>query len=505
MHKVEIWDKELREVIDCDESALLLSVLREAGHDVYAPCGGNGTCGKCKIWINGEGSVTSCFYLVTKDISVRLPDQRESQILVDQHNYTQKLPLYPGDCVQLSNYPYGVAIDIGTTTMVFYLIDLITGVISETRAVPNPQSKYGSDVISRINYTAQHKDGLKELQKVLMDVINAQLGHFTEFIGIGAEDIVKVILAGNTTMLHLLLDKDPLPLALAPFTPQFTDAQSINAKDISLHIHPEAMVETLPCISAYVGADIVAGLASIVPDDKYKTYLLMDIGTNGELALVTTERIICCATAAGPAFEGARITHGVTATDGAISEYRAEDMKVIGDIPPVGICGSGLIDIVAYLVENGLVDHEGLLKEDFVVVKKEEAGIDEDIVITQEDIREVQLAKSAISAGVSILLKNAELAYKDLDAVFLAGGFGNYIDTNSAMKIGLLSTHFKDKIISLGNTSGTGASLSLRSENFNQSINNVIERSEHIELSEDMDFAMEFAMNMMFDLEAYEY
>ena len=151
MHKVEIWNNEDRHEIEVDRHELLLSVIREAGHHVYAPCGGNGTCGKCKVWINGEGSVTSCFYQVTKDISVRLPDQRESQILVDQHNYTQKLPLFPGDCIHLSNYPYGVAIDIGTTTIVFYLVDLITGVISETRAVPNPQSKYGSDVISRIN------------------------------------------------------------------------------------------------------------------------------------------------------------------------------------------------------------------------------------------------------------------------------------------------------------------------------------------------------------------
>ncbi|MCG8308284.1 MAG: ASKHA domain-containing protein [Cytophagales bacterium] len=505
MYKVEIWNNEQKQIVESNGSDLLLPVLRDAGHDLYAPCGGNGTCGKCKVWIVGEGSVTSCFYPISSDISVRLPDQREAKILVDQHNFTQKLPLWPGDCAQLSNYPYGVAIDIGTTTLVFYLVDLITGVISETRAVPNPQAKYGSDVISRINYTSQQIDGLNELREVLINIINEELKHFIDFVGIGSDDIVKLKIAGNTTMLHILLGKDPLPLALAPFIPQFTEAQIVNTNDLGLKCNPKAHIETLPNISAYVGADIVAGLASIAPDKRYKNYLFMDIGTNGELALVTDGKIICCATAAGPAFEGANIKHGVTATDGAISEYNENEIKVIGNVPPVGICGSGLIDIVAHLVDQGIVDAEGLFNENYIVVKREYAGINEDIVITQEDIREVQLAKSAISAGVNILLKKVGLSHDDIDAVFLAGGFGNYIDTDSAMKIGLLSTHFKDKIISLGNTSGTGAFLALKSEIFNESINEVMNKAEHIELSEDMDFAMEFAINMMFDTSAYQH
>ena len=505
MHKVEIWTKEHKQIVRSNGSDLLLTVLRDAGHDIYAPCGGNGTCGKCKVWILGEGSVTSCFYPVSNDISVRLPDHRESRILVDQHNYTQKLPLLPGDSTQLSSYPYGVAIDIGTTTLVFYLVDLITGVISETRAVPNPQSKYGSDVISRINYTSQHKAGLDELQNILINVINEELQHFISFIGVRSDDVVKIRIAGNTIMLHILLGKDPLPLALAPFTPQFTAAQKIKADELGLSCNLNADIETLPNISAYVGADIVAGLASIAPDEKYKNYLFMDIGTNGEMALVTNEKIICCATAAGPAFEGANIKYGMTATDGAISEFNGEETEVIGNVPPVGICGSGLIDIVAYLLENEIVDSEGVLNYAFKVVAKEDTGIDEDIAITQEDIREVQLAKSAISSGVNILLKNAGISHEDLDVVFLAGGFGNYIDTESAMKIGLLSSQFKDKIISLGNTSGTGAFLSLKSEMFNEQVDRVIERSEHIELAEDMDFSLEFAMNMMFDKSAYQH
>ena len=498
MYRVEIRDKEHRQIIETDGSEMLLSVLREAGHDLYAPCGGKGTCGKCKVWISGEGSVTSCFYPVVNDISIRLPDERESQILVEQHNHTQKLPLNPGNYTSLSNYPFGIAIDIGTTTMVFYLVDFITGVISETRAVANPQAKYGSDVISRINFTSEHKDGLQMLQKELIQIINDQIIHFTEFVGISENDIVKIIIAGNTTMLHLLLGVDPLPLALFPFTPQFTDAQVLKANELNIKCNEGALIRTLPCISAFVGADIVAGLASIAPDTKYRNYLFMDIGTNGELALVMPDKTLCCTTAAGPAFEGARIKYGMTATEGAISQYIGK-ASVIGDIPPLGICGSGLIDLVAYLLENEFIDSEGLLEKEFIVASKDESGIDENISVTQEDIREVQLAKSAIFSGVNILLKNAGISPSELDVVFLAGGFGNYIDTNNAMKIGLLSPLFKDKIISLGNTSGTGALLALKSETFNERIKQVVKEARHIELAEDSDFAVEFAMNMMFD------
>ncbi|NJN27866.1 MAG: DUF4445 domain-containing protein [Cyclobacteriaceae bacterium] len=501
MNKIEVNSEGQQEIIKCLDNELLLPVLIEAGYDVYAPCGGNGTCGKCKVWVSGEGAVTSCFYPVTQDLAIRLPDKRESKILVDQHQFTQKVSTLPGDCANLSSSPYGVAIDVGTTTMAFYLVDLITGVISETRAVGNPQAKYGGDVITRINYAVQNEGGLNKLQQVIIKAINEQFDHFVEFIGITHSDLIKVTIAGNTTMLHLLLAQNPLSIALAPFTPKFVDSQIIDAGKLNLRCHPSALVETLPCISAYVGADIVAGLASIYPDDRHKTYLFMDIGTNGELALITPGRIICCATAAGPAFEGARITHGCTAMEGAIHAFSENHAKVIGNGKATGICGSGLIDIVAHMVENKIIDAEGLLNEDFVVVPKAYAGINEDIVINQSDIREVQLAKSAIAAGVKLLLKKAGVDVMDLDAVFLAGGFGNYIDPESAMKIGLLSLQFKDKINSLGNTSGTGAFLALKSSQFAGSIDRVMKTAEHIELAEEEDFVMEFAMNMMFDPE----
>ena len=499
MYKLTVHEEGHANVIETDGYDLLLSVLRNADYDIYAPCGGNGTCGKCKVWIKGEGSVSSCVFPVMEDMEIVLPDRLESQILVDQHKYTIKLPLLPGDAVRLSNNPHGVAIDIGTTSVVFYLVDLITGVIVETRAAANPQASYGADVISRINYTAENKDGLRKLQSVIVQIINENLAHFIQRMGLSPKDIVKISISGNTTMLHLLLGVDPLAIALAPFRPAFTEAREINAEDLGLHMHQNAKVHTLPCISAYVGADIVAGLASINPSEKFHKYLFMDIGTNGELALVSDGKILCCATAAGPAFEGANIQHGITAVEGAISKFAKDGYQVIGDVRPIGICGSGLIDVAAILLETDLIDMDGLLAKDFIVSPAEENGINENIVITQKDIRELQLAKSAIASGVNILLNKAGINHEELDAVFLAGGFGNYINIDNAMKIGMLSPQFKGKVISLGNTSGTGALLSLRSMEMDKLIDQLLSKAEHLELADEPEFAMEFAMNMLFE------
>lgn len=495
---INVIDEGHQQTIEADSTEMLLAALQLAGIEVYAPCGGNGTCGKCKVAVKGEGMVTACFYPVRDNITIRLPDKRAMQILVDQHRFTRKLPLNSGPASELSAYPFGIAIDIGTTSMVFYLVDLITGVVAGVRADVNPQGRFGSDVISRIDFATTKKDGLELLQKVLIDSINKQVRHFLSFAGIGADNIVKVTIAGNTTMLHLLLGIDPRSIALAPFTPTFLDRQQVSARKLGLQCHEKALIETLPGISAYVGADIVAGLASIAPGDSISKYLFMDIGTNGEIALVTSDGVICSATAAGPAFEGARISCGMMASEGAVAAFGAAGAKVIGDVPAMGICGSGLIDVVAYLRKHDLLDDEGLLQEDFVVVDAVRTGDGKPVVITQADIREVQLAKSAIASGVNILLHKAGLAPGELDAVFLAGGFGNYINTQSATEIGLLSPAFDDKIISLGNASGTGALMALKSLNFHEWTSSLIQKAKHLELAEEDDFALEFAMNMMF-------
>ncbi|MBW8334127.1 MAG: ASKHA domain-containing protein [Prolixibacteraceae bacterium] len=498
MPEIKILRKNTVKTILCGEGNTLLKELQENGFDIYSPCGGNGTCGKCMVYVKGEGEVTSCIYQVTNDIEIVLPEKREANILVDQHEYTIEMQFNPGDSVGLSSFPYGVAIDIGTTTLVFHLVNLITGAIIETRAVVNPQTKFGADVISRINYSATTSGGLKALQKEILNAINQQLDHFIEVAEITANELVKISIAGNTTMLHLLLGVDPLPIALAPFTPAFVDEQILKGRDLNLHCHREAEIKVLPSVAAYVGADIVAGIASIKPSVEYQRFLFMDIGTNGELALVTPETIWCCATAAGPAFEGANISCGMSAVEGAISVFGADGYSVIGNAAPAGLCGSGLIDVVAHLVENKLVQSDGLLSEDFVIVP--ETSEKNSIVLTQQDIREVQLAKSAIMAGVKVLLKKASLTFEGLDALFLAGGFGNYIDLASAVKIGMLPKEMEHKTISLGNTSGTGALLALKSVQFDQIIQDVRNRSCYVELSEDEDFVLDYVMNMDFEV-----
>lgn len=477
----------------------LLGVLRENGFEVFAPCGGNGTCGKCKVWQIGEGSITACVHHVTDSLEIILPNIKEAKILSDQHKHSLSVPFNPGPSSVLSYLPHGIAIDLGTTSLVFYLLNLVTGSVVETRTALNPQAQFGGDVISRISYASEKKGGLQELQKVILDAINDQLDHFVKFTQITSDEIVKVTVSGNTTMLHLLLGVDPLSIALAPFTPKFTDEQRLSGKELNLHCHESAEIQLLPSISAYIGADIVSGIASIKPSEDRATYLFMDLGTNGELALITEGEIICCATAAGPALEGAKISCGMGALEGAISAFDQSGYTVLGDAAPAGICGSGLIDIVAHLIDNNLVTTEGLLEEEFMVATSDQSENRKAISITQQDIREVQLAKSAIASGIKILMKEANLSDKDIDTVFLAGGFGNYINVESAMKIGLISPEFKGKIVALGNTSGTGAVLALKSIQFDSVIADILKRSRYIELSGYDDFALDFAMNMMFE------
>ena len=204
-----------------------------------------------------------------------LPDKKEASILVEQHSHTRPVPFLPGAAQNLSYYPHGVALDLGTTSLVFYLVNLVTGSLVETRSMLNPQAKYGGDVISRINYTAEGKNRLSDLQRVVLDAINEQLDHFVEFAGISGDEIVKFTISGNTTMLHLILAVDPMSIALAPFTPKFTEGKILAGKDLHLHCHPDAEIILLPSVSAYVGADIVAGLASIKPSEERINYLFL--------------------------------------------------------------------------------------------------------------------------------------------------------------------------------------------------------------------------------------
>ncbi len=482
----------------CDQGQTLLETLRDKGHDVISPCGGNGTCGKCRLYIQGEGWVTSCIYSIDHDIEVVLPDPGEARVLTTQYEHTRELPVDPGEVAGLSFQPVGVAIDLGTTTIAFYLLDLSTGVIVNTRSAMNPQKKYGADLISRIHYSMTHKEGKEKLQQEILTAINHNLELFTSQNQLRAENLVKISITGNTTMLHMLLGEDASSIALAPFKPVFVSRQERKGRELQLACHPEAGVELLPSVSAYVGADIVAGLASLDPPEDLHTYLYLDIGTNGEIAVVTPEKIYCCSAAAGPAFEGANIKCGMPAVDGAISSYEHGQHKTIGNRPPAGICGSGLMDIVAALLDQGVIDTEGSMEQEYILSKGPASAIESDIVLTPADIREVQLAKSAIISGIKVLLKQASVPVEEIQALYLAGGFGNYIREESAIRIGLIPSASRGKVMAVGNCSGSGAILALRSRSFEGVIKNVLDRTVYFELSGNEEFTMEFAMNMAF-------
>ncbi len=528
MPTVIVHNGGIRKSIRVPPGSTLLDVLRGRDFGVYAPCGGEGTCGKCVVAIREPGHadrsmVTSCLYAVDRDIEVDLPDAAETEVLATQYEKLREMPPEPGAASTHSPNAIGAAIDLGTTTIVVHLADLKSGSLIETRTARNPQAAFGADVISRIHHCMAAENGLDTLRSLVTGTINRLVSECADSHGLRATDIVRVTVAGNTTMLHILLGEDPEPLAFTPFQPVFTGGQLVPAAALGLGIHPRAEIHILPSFSAYVGADVVAGLAALDPAKTPKNYLFVDVGTNGELALVTPDRILCCATAAGPAFEGANLACGMEAAAGAICRYLGpDDYQTIANVPAEGICGSGLVDIVASLVRRGVIRKDGFLAEPAVIVPaawsgvqpasgstaQSESGVESesrlgsksgrDILLTPGDVREVQLAKSAISAGVALLMRHAVCRTDDIGAVYLAGGLGNYLQPRSAVEIGLFPRDLEAKIIPVGNTAASGALLALKSERFGRCLDDVLSRMELFDLSGHPEFLDAFAENMAF-------
>lgn len=534
MINIKVTDDNEKKTLRVTEGLSLLEALRINGYDIYAPCGGRGTCNKCTVEVGGEGTVISCNYYPDKDIEVILPGRDEEQILTNQTEFLHDLPMdadiFPVSAVPANSdtpsapaasdskgvhagaaasesigtpspiapggshvmNPFGVAVDLGTTTVALYFLDLVTGRTEKISSFLNPQRAYGADVISRINYCQLNSGGLNELQQSIVTHFNREMEMFATGHNISTESIVRVVFAGNTTMLHLLLGEDPVPIAQAPFMPRFITTQLRRGRETGLKVNSNAEVITLPCVSAFVGADIVAGLSAL--NVRSRRYLFVDIGTNGEIALVTEEGIDACAAAAGPAFEGANITCGMSARNGAVSSFTGPGRyRVIGNGRPAGICGSGIIDAAAYLVENGVVDETGYMSGDFSI-----SG-DGRVYVNQKDVREIQLAKSAIYSGMKSLLDRRGLTFSDMDALYLAGGFGNYISIRSALRIGLLPSELEGRIFPVGNSAGIGALLYLKSKQFAGWTGETALRTNYIELSNDDNFTVEFAMNMNFN------
>ena len=407
----------------------------------------------------------------------------------------------PGDTTQDC---FGVAFDVGTTTVVGTLMNLRTGMAAAVHSTLNGQAPFGADVISRISHGMNGPAAIRELQAAVVTTMNSILAALYSESGVSAEQTYEAVVVGNATMLHLLLGIDPSPLAVMPFTPAFMEPLNVAASEVGLQLHPCGYVQTLPALGAYVGADIVAGVlaTSIVREDKLRVFV--DVGTNGEIVLGSAGRALATAAPAGPAFEGSQIRCGMRATDGAIEGVHLGDtveLQVIGgDIRPEGICGSGLVDAVAQLLVVGLLDHSGRMKtkEDVPGHPLRERLIDVDgvraflladgVYLTQKDIRELQFAKGSIATGIKVLMDILGVETKDLDEVLLGGSFGSYLNPESAKIIGLVPPVDVDRIIAVGNSAGEGAKIALLSYRERQVAFELPARVEYIELSGRTDF-----------------
>jgi uncharacterized 2Fe-2S/4Fe-4S cluster protein (DUF4445 family) len=421
------------------------------------------------------------------------------------------------------NSCYGIAFDIGTTTVVAMLWDLNKGKLVDVIAKTNPQNVFGADVISRILYSAEEPGNILILKTKIRDCFNEAVNEFKRNYNIDENHIYDVTVVGNTSMSHLFLGVNPEGLARSPFVPVFCDPVDMLGKDLELKINPIANVHLLPNIAGHLGSDIVGVLLTTNMANLEGLNLAIDVGTNGEILLSKDGRVIACSTAAGPAFEGAEICYGMRAAEGAIESVKIEDgeinLKIIGDQEPIGICGSGLIDALAQMIDAGILDGKGKLDrqesarqkglhESLVSrLRKGKQGNEfvlawgktgDDVVITQKDVREVQLAKGAIYAGIQLMLRYIGAKAEDLQQIILAGAFGNYIKAESALKIGLFPNIKQDKIISIGNAAGAGACMALLSTDERRKAYVEAQRVEHLELATHPDFQTEFLNAMYF-------
>ncbi len=451
--------------------------------------------------------------------------------LIREANFKVTVTLYDNEIIDIENgdttkSSYGIAFDIGTTTVAGYLVDLNTGEELSAVAKANPQIIYGDDVVSRIGFTQKQKENLEILQREIVNTLNEIIRETAQKAGVNVNNIYKISIAGNTCMHHLLLGLNPSYIAPSPYIPVIKESLNLKAKDIpKLILEPTANVYILPNISAFVGADIVAGILAIRMYENEKMFLFIDLGTNGEIVLGSKRKMWTCSTAAGPAFEGARISSGMRAAEGAIDKVEMDNKsityRVIKDGKIRGICGSGLIDLISEMLKLGLIDKTGrLINEEtcdlkiseeirnriingqkgnkFLIVRGKETESGNPIYLTQRDIREVQLAKAAIFAGIKILLKEINISQEDIQKILLAGAFGNFIDKKSAIRIGLIPYLPLEKIESVGNAAGRGAEITLLSEKTREICEKISKDIKYIELSSRTDFQEEFVEAMFF-------
>jgi len=448
--------------------------------------------------------------------AMRAQDGLVTAVVVDE----VLVDVEPGDT---STRFYGLAFDLGTTTVVATLLDLATGTPAAVTSLLNPQQPHGADVITRISATMMDPDALGRLTALAHQALDQLAGEVCAEAGVERSEVYEIALAGNATMVHLALGLDPEPLGVAPFVMTSREFPGLSARDLGVQVHPGARAYVFPALGAYVGGDIVAGALASGMDRDRRIRLFIDIGTNCEIVLASGDRLMATAAPAGPAFEGAAIRCGMRAAPGAIEGVKISQddvlLEVIGDVEPIGLAGSGLVDAVSALVSAGLVDASGRLalpdapgvppglasrlqqvgkERVFVLHFAEGTSMEGALYLSQRDIRELQFAKAAIATGWALLLEEAGLTQADVAQVVLAGSFGSYLSAASAVRIGLVPDVALLRIISAGNVAGEGAKMALLSVRERAAAQALLEEVRYVELSDRPDFNDRFVDRLAF-------
>lgn len=520
----------------------MLDFLRQEGFFVNAPCGGNGTCKKCKVKVQvesagSEGSeelktVLACQTPVPdQDCRIQIPDYSGPSMEIETGFFSERDRASASVKEGISSESlYGAAVDLGTTTVVAKLCRLSDGKEAGVRSGWNRQARYGADVISRVKYIMENQGGLEELCLCARSQIFSMIREMCREQGIEENKVVRLSLAGNTIMQHIFAGRSPVSIAAAPFKPEtfFLENEPEKEEGLSFRLEGEGRWPGLeifyaPCAAGYVGGDIIAGLGAACQWNGSGKYIYLDVGTNGEMVLGSRNGLICCSVASGPAFEGAEISCGMAGLPGAVSGVKiAEDgkslvLETVGDEEPKGICGSGLIDLLAVLVKTGEVNQGGRLLPpkdareggvpDFIVnlLEEDENGNgrlwlteDHQVWITADDIRKLQLAKAAVMAGIRVMMRLAGTRDRDIEKLYIAGGFGRHLDPDSAAAIGMIPEKLKSKIVYVGNGSLAGAAEALESREFREEMVSIQKRCHYLELSGNKIFNDEYLKQMAF-------
>jgi uncharacterized 2Fe-2S/4Fe-4S cluster protein (DUF4445 family) len=534
----------------------ILQAARQAGVEIPSDCGARGRCHACRVHIAadpippetlqdrvqlGEQAVRNGYRLACQaeawhDLSIVVPPHVEDhvgRILTETRGLHpevsdsgidkrledgdtdsvfngHKIGLDPGDT---RTEVFGMAFDVGTTTVVGYLVDLSSSTVAATVSALNPQAGVGTDLISRIAFAGQHPANVRGLQTKIIDCLNGLLREACAHAGIVPDRVCKLVVVGNTVMHHLLLGIDPAPLGRIPFSPVIRGSMQVAAGEAGLAVPASVPLCLLPVVAGFVGADAVGMVLSTRIDESAEPRLAVDIGTNGEAVVGSPAGMMACSAPAGPALEGGQISCGMRATRGAIDRVSLNgDLHVhtIGEAVPRGICGSGILDATAHLLDAGIVESSGRLRLDppaslpavlrrrlvvgidgqgaVVLARKSETGGDHDIALTQADIRQVQLAKAALCSSIQLLLEAAGVDRDQVVELMLAGALGNYLDTCSAVRIGLLPAMPRTRITYIGNAAGLGAQLALVSETERRRADDVAARIKHVSLAADPNF-----------------